>query len=115
MSLHYLDPEREPRECPRCDGLGSVYRPKSRRNLKPEDYLQCLDCAGTGRLGVEGAEPDVEVRDFTPMGSSADVFYWRTVAGGSRTFDELDLCGPHPTEALALTAARAAHKGEKRG
>ena len=53
MSLHYLNPDREPRECPMCKGTGLNHRFTG---------APCNYCPNsTGRLGVESAQPDIEI------------------------------------------------------
>lgn len=90
MSLHHLDPDREPRECPSCDGLAGEHE-------HPRDL--CEDCGGFGRLGVEGAEPDVEIHWRPYLGG----YSWR-LAGESEW--RLPLL---PTKSAVLAAARSAH------
>jgi hypothetical protein len=77
VSLHYLDPDREPRECPGCPGCApdAFFTPET-----PDD------CHGTGRLGVEGARADVEILHHTArtpvvLGPEEGWFY-QTTRGG---------------------------------
>ncbi len=103
MSLHYLNPDDEPRECPGCDGWGRVETNSSfgARRYDPHSKMRdCNDCNGTGRLGVEGALPDVEIAE------QRGEWKWALVADG-------DLCtwfGPFPTETAALEAARKSQR-----
>lgn len=107
MSLYYLDPEREPRECHVCDGTGSY----SSHECGVLRSAECGYCNGTGRLGVEGAEPDFEVR-WNPHNNRHDEnapgWRWSDLQGYAHhpsLWSEA-----FPTESAALEAARAAHK-----
>lgn len=102
MSLHYIDPNDAPRECPNCNH-GECWRDVDYGGDHSTEHWECGSCNGTGRLGREGAEPEIEVY-FSMKGSENDGYYARTVDGrhiGS---------GPHPTKASALAAARKALK-----
>jgi hypothetical protein len=110
MALFYLDPESEPRKCPKCSEyhhehpsslVGRVGRPNGGEG-------PCFDCLGTGRLGVEGAEPEIEIHTTSDNPGLAGLsgFWWRE-AGRYR------YRGPFPTSDAALSAARAAHKSHE--
>lgn len=105
MSLHYLDPEREPRECPKC--LGTGYAPCcGPRDRERGDLWACTECCGTGRLGVEGAEPDI----LTMQGCGGWVYSLDTNQAAHPGGGTLSVTGPFPTEAAALEAARKTQK-----
>lgn len=118
MSLHYLDPEREPRECQHCyKGIRRIYETYTAAdgNLRTRysHNVKCDVCGGSARLGVEGAEPDVEVIALHSeqagwRGSEPRRAYvWRRLS---------DHCGDgerYPTESAALEAARKAHREAK--
>lgn len=107
MPLYYSDPEIEPRDCPTL--WARVGNPKHPKRCQ---------CKGTGRLGTEGAEPDVWVGQWgkteaetvaTPPGEQ-DWYYNLLDASGN---PGPDYHGPYPTESEALTAAReAVRKGD---
>lgn len=113
MSLHYLDPDRELRECPKCSKLRNISTmsfAERRRYQAVAD--QCPGCGGTGRLGMEGAEPDVNV--FT-WGGTLDAdrgwYYAQWPPLSDPTGETISpTFGPFPTEAAALAAARKEHK-----
>lgn len=114
MALHYLNPDDEPRECPgHCSECGEVWpctveRGRDWVNARAIAFhtrshktrgCRANGCNGTGRLGREGAEPDVEVALL------AGVWKW------TRRLDPHDSWhGPYPTEADALADARKAHR-----
>ena len=95
MSLYFLDPEREPRECPGCPDCDSGFQ--------YEGTSTFVACDGTGRLGDPDAKPDVEVRLEAVIGSRR----WFYFVLGS---DVAGWVGPYPTESAALAAAREAHE-----
>jgi hypothetical protein len=119
MGLFYLDAQREPRECPvkghfhgraPKDSAGREYCSRCSwefmehtNSVCPHD-ADCMTCHGTGRLGVEGARPDVEI---SHSGVPGDGFMYRIPTRSGQRF------GPFPTESAALEAARAAHKADK--
>ncbi len=81
MSLHFLDPDKAPRECPSCI------------DVIPGEM--CTRCEGTGTLGDPEAKPDIEIN------FDGQVFWYRS-PGETVLY-------PHEcyeTEAEALTAAR---------
>lgn len=130
MSLHYLDPEREPRECDRCDGKtmtpaipgldsekcpicwgdGRVYNSVHDETrvcqlcLGDTRVSRCVRCNGTGRLGVEGAEPEIDL-------SCPDGELWiaEVLLPGKTKCRYFEA----PTESAALEAARAAHRAKR--
>lgn len=59
MALFYSDENREPRDCYWCAGTGKNPQGMSRARAR-----KCPVCKGTKRLGVEGAEADIEVKEF---------------------------------------------------
>lgn len=95
MAFHFLDPDREPRACENCtEGA----------DLSAGYYERCVACRGTGRLGVEGAEPDVEIIEEPESDlTSADQWYY-TINPQARPISKSG--GPFPTESAALEAAR---------
>jgi len=102
MPFYYLDPTREPQDCPACEeGEVCEFEP-----LIGERWSVCILCGGTGRLGVEGEEPDVETVELPPIPEAGiDEPQWFYRYPGVRDA----LFGPYPTEAAALSAARRAH------
>lgn len=114
MALYFLDPEREPRECPDCEGWGRVETNSQGFGVRRYDptsrMCDCFNCNGTGRLGVEGAKPEIEILHFGYAFSGADPargFRWRRVPVKP---GELGWSPIEPTEAAALEAARKAAK-----
>jgi ferredoxin len=107
-----LNPDDEPRECHGCDAcIPAGYR--GRRGGTPENL-----CNGTGRLGVEGKGPDVEIHHNARLG----LFAWRFVGESEWRKASDGIIDAFPTESAALEAARAAHRearcaycGEPRG
>ena len=100
MSLHFLNENDRPRECPKR--WISIFGTESGTHHKT------CECHGTGRLGVEGAEPTLEAW-FEQDHASLDSRGWYAEDWGpedSATF------GPHETKAAALQAAREGHNAQ---
>lgn len=96
MSLHYLRPEDEPRECSNC----GPSTPTAGLAERIEECRIACECHGTGRLGAEGKEPDVRVF----VASNGWWWYWRNESAAIAGM----MGGPYPTESAALAAAREA-------
>lgn len=107
MSIHYLNPDDEPRECERCKGAGY----KNDRLIVLDDLESlCNGCGGTGRLGnVDGprifTSRSPDFADDHPMESG---WYFGPDVEVGPVF------GPYSTESAALDAARAAHREASR-
>jgi hypothetical protein len=96
MSLHYLNPDDEPRECHRCVGEGTPYP------SHPEgSQIECSTCHGTGQLGNPDA-PKVEIMGWDDYPNTG---HHDPVTFGYR-FETMEWIGNFPTEAAALAAAR---------
>lgn len=95
MALHYLDPEREPRECHRCNGAGNT--------STGHGAMLCGRCNGTGRLG----DPEARRVEVAPHPCGLPRFVWRRfdpIAKYQQPWEPDN----YPTEAAALEAARIA-------
>lgn len=95
MALYYLDPEREPRECGMCED--GTYAPEDGGGW----HERCPFCHGTGRLGVEGAEPEIDVT--CPDG---ELWIAEVLIPGKTKCRYFEAT----TESAALEAARKAHR-----
>ena len=87
MSIHYLNPRDEPRDCPAClEGRAFGFSQLTR--------YKCKLCEGTGRLGnPDGAR--------VLISGIPRAHYWSTTSVKHGQ-------GPYPTESAALAAAREA-------
>lgn len=106
MSLHYIDPNDEPRECPSCEGVGYRHIRQDCDGTYDGPENDCPgDCNGTGRLGdpEKRAEIDVFLHDKGDFGEE-----WGWVGIAERCCLRF-----YDTESEALAAARKALKGEK--
>ena len=104
MPHYYRDPDREPRDCDECDD---------------RTYLYCARCNGTGRLGEEGAKPDVSVWSLG-LHTPSEIYEPGWYVGAGKWPASCPLCeddcdghGPYPTESEALAAAREAARERK--
>lgn len=98
--LFYIHAENEPRECDACEGEG--YSVNDER---------CSACDGSGRLGREGAVPEIEVRGISE-GLETKRWFWKP-SSGPGSHESWWAAGKHyrkcyPTEAECLAAAREA-------
>ena len=94
MTIYYLDPADEPRECDRCGGNGEWSVPIDC------GVEICPDCNGTGQLPGNTDGPKVRITGSPAVGG----YRWRWANRGRGYFRS----DPYPTEADALVAAREA-------
>lgn len=103
MTRFYIHEDDRPRDClaEYCDE-GWINSPEGR--------AECSKCNGTGRLGREGHEPEIEVkcREHRSLGWDNHGWYWRTHHRPPDAGWQLSYGQPYPTEVEALTAAREA-------
>ena len=85
VTLHYLNPDNEYRDCPGCNGC-------------KEWLSNPSDCNGTGKLGDKDAKPEIEVIEW--RSGVRTMYSWNAAISG---FEDDTL---YPTEAKALAAAR---------
>lgn len=107
MTRFYIHEDDEPRECSECEGTGCDVDPAASVVFQKG----CVRCNGTGRLGREGHEPEIEIDEFKLNGESIGHF-WRRIRDDSSAWRG-KANGPNsviafPTETEALTAAREA-------
>lgn len=91
MTLHYSDPNLEPRDCPNA------------RRIDGDLICNCPDCKCTGRLGEEGAEPEIRIRKV-----SAGMWTWDLTPQAASRYGPPYFGATYSTEAGALAAAREA-------
>jgi hypothetical protein len=96
MSLHYLNPDDEPRECPVCDHGKVQDRP-----IGPCEWVTCSRCGGSGQLG----NPDATKVEIMGWNDYPNTGHHDPVTFGYR-FETMEWIGNFPTEAGALVAAR---------
>lgn len=108
MTLYYLNPDDEPRECPGCIDCVTCCEPCRARTVgNPE-------CGGTRRLGIEGKEPEIRVsHGMNLRGECCWYSHWREDGGPVEGWPDYRLVEYEgPTETEALAAARAALKSK---
>lgn len=112
MSLFYLNPDDEPRECPGLEWERTVTEPdgwgvpRVVAGQRGITHAHGCPCNGTGRLGNPEARAEIVIYGPHALMSNGDegfVAYAARPAMGVRLADG-------PTEALALEAAREALK-----
>ena len=102
MSLHYIDPNDTPRDCPRCKGVGQWIAINLQNGEPVDDDVGCSKCNGTGQLG----NPDAPRFETTCRRSGR--WYWRAVGDSWPIVWSPNDPPARLTEAEAIEAARKA-------
>jgi hypothetical protein len=125
MSLHYMNPDEEPRECQKCDGTGQDLGSFQDEHQPVTDAdIECCDCDGTGQLGNPGAKSSggTSAANAALIAAAPDllaaaeaVLAFHEMKAGKRPYDTHDRLhyGKWEDYWEALRAAIAKARGEK--